>query len=291
MRPLVLIAMAVPLLLVAVLVSLRREPPRTKRDTGGGPVVVPEFAGRLGNRVFQVFAAMRYADIHGHRVVFCDKFICHNEKEEDSMEEVRRIFPSIPTVDDIGPYTEIDYRDSPYEFKEFPSVATSVVMKGHFQNVRYIPQSMQDSPPLQAKETQPHTYFIHVRAGDYLNNKTHFVDLRRYYKRCIHQIQQRDTKATFLVFSDDNPRADAMMREYDVPFRVSETKDTVDVLREMSSCSGAICANSSFSWLGAFFQKGRTAIYMPSVWIAKKLEAHERPIEGIYPPWATVMEI
>ena len=193
------------------------------------------------------------------------------------MEEVRRIFPSIPTVDDIGPYTEIDYRDSPFEFKEFPSVPTSVVMKGHFQNVRYIPQSMQDRPPLQAKETQPHTYFIHVRAGDYLNNKTHFVDLRRYYQRCIHQIQHKD--------------ADAMMREYDVPFRVSDTKDTVDVLREMSSCSGAICANSSFSWLGAFFQKGRTAIYMPSVWIAKKLEAHERPIEGIYPPWATVVEV
>jgi hypothetical protein len=52
----------------------------------------------------------------------------------------------------------------------------------------------------------------------------------------------------------------------------------------MSCCVGAICANSSLSWLGAYYQKPpRKNIFMPSPWIKTKLDAE------IYPDWVRVI--
>jgi hypothetical protein len=53
----------------------------------------------------------------------------------------------------------------------------------------------------------------------------------------------------------------------------------------MANCAGAICANSSLSWLGAFFQKrAKGMVYMPSKWINGKTT------DDLYPSWATIVD-
>lgn len=248
--------------------------------------VVPNFKGRLGNRVFQVFAAKMYSELYGHEVVFCDRFIIHNPKEADSMDDLRIIFPEIKTVEDIGDYDHFDLTDIPWTYKHLPKSTKSVVLEGYFQNVGYIPKSIQDSPPIRKRPILKNTYFIHIRGGDYLKLPTHYVDLRKYYGRCIQKIFEHNPSAEFLVFSDDIEYAKIIMKELGVDYTISTKTNPYETLLEMSSCVGAICANSSFSWIGSFSMSTRNQIYMPSKWYND-----DSKNQDVYPPWAKVVSV
>lgn len=248
--------------------------------------VVPYLKGRLGNRIFQVFAAKMYSELYGHDVVFCERFIEHNPKEEDSMDDLRKVFPDITTIEDIGDYVHFDFSEHAWTHKPLPKSTKSVVLEGYFQNVGYIPKSIQDSPPIRNHPIMSNTYFIHIRGGDYLNNKLHYVDLRKYYRRCIVKIVEHNSHAEFLVFSDDIDYAKTIMKELGVEYTISTKTNPYETLLEMSSCVGAICANSSFSWIGSFSLPTRNQIYMPSKWY------NDNNVEqDVYPPWAIVIPV
>lgn len=248
--------------------------------------IVPYLNGRLGNRIFQVFAAKKYSELYGHEVVFCDRFIIHNPKEGDSMDDLRIIFPEIQKIEDIGDYEHFDLTEIPWTYKHLPRSAKSVVLEGFFQNVGYIPQSIQDSPPIRKQPILKNTYFIHIRGGDYLKLPIHYVDLRKYYRRCIQKVFEHNPHAEFLVFSDDNEYAKIIMKELGVEYTISTTTNPYETLLEMSSCVGAICANSSFSWIGSFSMPTRNQIYMPSKWYNDDSKKQD-----IYPPWAKVISV
>jgi hypothetical protein len=58
------------------------------------------------------------------------------------------------------------------------------------------------------------------------------------------------------------------MKKYNIEYKLSDSKTGYDSLVEMANCAGGICANSSLSWLGGYFQKEmRGIICMPSEWI------------------------
>lgn len=249
--------------------------------------VVPYLQGRLGNRLFQVFAAKKYAEMHGHTVVFSEKFIKYNPKEEESFDDLKRIFPDIQVIKEIGLHEILNYSDTPWEYIEMPYIDSSVVLDGYFQNYRYIPESIVKSPPIRKTPLLENTYFIHIRGGDYLNHPLHFVDLRKYYGRCIDLIKRADSEAKFLVFSDDNEYANKIMKEYSVTYTISDKVGAFDALAEMSSCVGAICANSSFSWIGSMLQPSHKHIYMPNKWF----NDNSKNAGEIYPPWATVVDV
>ena len=74
------------------------------------------------------------------------------------------------------------------------------------------------------------------------------------------------------------------MKHFKVNYSISNKTDAYETLIEMANCSGGICANSSFSWLGGLFQKERRGkIFMPSLW------NKTRDCSGVYPKWATVI--
>jgi hypothetical protein len=192
---------------------------------------------------------------------------------------ISRIFPCVNVVDTLQNITVINER-AEFTYTPLMNCLTSVLLFGYFQNENYFP-SNQLIPSIKTSY-YPNTYFIHIRAGDYLKCPAFNHNLSVYYANCINTL---GPNVKYIVFSDDNEYAKNYMKQFNIEYTLSDKKDQLEVLVEMANCEGAICANSSFSWLGAFFQdKTVGKRFMPSVWI------NNRDCTGIYPKWATVIE-
>ena len=244
-------------------------------------IVAPELHGGLGNRIFQVLAAQGYAEKHKYRCVLV-KSLSHRGSqahEGESLEPLLRLFPHLEVQDTLTDYETL-HPDGVFAYKELPASTKNVVLNGFFQSERYFPTRV----PSIRKAYRPHTYFIHIRAGDYLTSKDHYINLATYHARTIHMIRVADPYAKFLVFSNDNDYATHYLKQFAIPYMISSADDT---LLEMASCAGAICANSSLSWLGAYFQRQpRTHVYMPGTWIN-----NDQKTDDLYPSWATKVPV
>jgi hypothetical protein len=98
--------------------------------------------------------------------------------------------------------------------------------------------------------------FIHVRGGDYRGNLFHEINLTSYYSKCMSKTPLKE----FVIFTNDISYAREKFP--DIPV-IQESE--VDSLYLMSQCGACICANSSFSWWGAYLNSERP-IFMPSRW-------------------------
>ena len=96
---------------------------------------------------------------------------------------------------------------------------------------------------------------IHIRGGDYVGNAFHEQPLTNYYKKCMELCG-----GDFVVFTNDIPYARNIIPNCNI---IDESE--VNSLYLMSKAKGVICANSSFSWWGAYLNPNRP-IYMPSRW-------------------------
>jgi hypothetical protein len=248
-----------------------------------GNLVSVELKNGLGNRIFQILAAMRYAEIHNKQFVI-SKSLCieGNKPHERGLSLIlERLFPKVEIINSMPAYTVIKERILfnyiPLDYSE-----TNVVLSGYFQDHRYLPEKFD----IQVKRPEylENTCFVHIRAGDYLlyTNEWGF-DLNYYYKQCFEIIGKG---VNFLVFSNDNEYADNYMKKFNVKYSISNTTNPLDVLLEMGSCAGGICANSTLSWIGAYIQnEKRGRVFMPSIW------NNLRDCRGIYPNWARIISV
>jgi hypothetical protein len=106
----------------------------------------------------------------------------------------------------------------------------------------------------------------------------HYVDLDYYYSQAIQQFPG----AHFAVFTNDIAYAKSKRWLQDVPHTFIEENE-IDSLLLMSKCAGGICANSSFSWWGAYLTPNRK-ITLPEEWILTPAFR----TEGLYFPDAIV---
>lgn len=111
---------------------------------------------------------------------------------------------------------------------------------------------------------------IHVRRGDYVNNKF-YVDLSQtdYYEQAIAMFPGKK----FLVFSDDV--VFAKKRFPSENFQVMEGGTELEDFNQMASCEHQIIANSSFSWWAAYLNPNPSKIVVaPSVkhWYTDNVE-------------------
>jgi len=251
--------------------------------------VTVQLRGGLGNRIFQILGAQGYAEKHNRKFVIVRSMNLKGkqEHEDNSIAPLQALFPAIETQDTIDEYETIDVPGSAFQYHDIPdSDKKNVVLRGYFQSEKYFPVVAVKAITARRKH-YPNTYFIHIRAGDYLNNKTHFIDLSQYHTRAIKEIQRADKSAKFLVFSDDARYAREYMKQFRIPYDISAAESADDTLLEMSACAGAICANSSLSWLGAYFQKQpRQHVYMPARWINDAQDTTD-----LYPSWAKKVSV
>jgi hypothetical protein len=115
--------------------------------------------------------------------------------------------------------------------------------------------------------------FIHIRRGDYLEHSDRFyIQPISYYEYCINDAMINKPNVTkFYIITDDN---DWVLKE---PFfkndcfeLITDCDDEEKALAFMSLCKDvAICANSTFSWWGAFLgtYELRNPVYVPKEWI------------------------
>ena len=120
--------------------------------------------------------------------------------------------------------------------------------------------------------------FVHVRRGDYLHfSDRHFIQPIEYYKSALTKLKEMkpDIKKVYLL-SDDIPwiKKNRLSFSGSYEVKIVETSDELDALAIMALCKeGGICANSTFSWWGAFLgaHSERNPVFVPKKWYSTKI--------------------
>lgn len=115
---------------------------------------------------------------------------------------------------------------------------------------------------------------IHIRRGDYINSPFTLLDMS-YYQQAIELIKKRVENPKFYIFANDN---DWVARNFDL-LNINKTivihnqgdRSYMDMIL-MSHCKHNICANSSFSWWGAWLnQCTDKLVIVPKKWLKNKV--------------------
>jgi hypothetical protein len=116
--------------------------------------------------------------------------------------------------------------------------------------------------------------FLHIRRGDYLPiSYIHPICSLEYYKEGLRHLSGK--VSTVYIFSDDIEwvKQQSCWKEWSdtfgIHFEIYENQDELQTLKRMSQCKGgAICANSTFSWWGAFLgaYSVRAPVIVPKQW-------------------------
>lgn len=270
------------------------------------PGIVSLFEGGLGNRLFQVAAAY-VASIKYN----CPLYLIKSEHQNHHLKRVNyfdELFKEIGIAIDDKTYKDmfphgLNYSDNyhhPFwvstEAYSTDNITIPVVFSQYYQ---YYPPLKMYEKEIRALflngldryindikntyENLSNSAFLHVRRGDYLLYPRHPVLPISYYEKCINQLDVD----TIYVFSDDISWAknnDYFKQVRNIVF--IENDDELYTLAFMTLCKkGAICANSSFSWWGAFLgaYENRSPVFVPSLWML------ECRIDSLFPEeWITI---
>jgi hypothetical protein len=122
--------------------------------------------------------------------------------------------------------------------------------------------------PVPLKEYSDYA-FLHIRRGDYLDiSHIHYIQPLEYYRKASENFNK------ILVVSDDMAWVKQQELFKNTKYELFESDDEIETLSVMSRCTaGAICANSTFSWWGAFLgaYEKRKEVYVPKDWISLEI--------------------
>ena len=112
--------------------------------------------------------------------------------------------------------------------------------------------------------------FIHIRRGDYVtldkNNVVHWLCDMSYYQKATSFFKKKYPDCTFIVFSDDTEWVTENLK-IDYPFKIYSNTPQQNDMYLMSVCKHGICANSSYSWWGAWLiDNPEKTIVAPTPW-------------------------
>lgn len=223
-----------------------------------------DLTGGLGNQLFKLAALLHVAKRTGR-------------------------VPYIQTIQNPSPHSSVSYFDTilrpfrglystirPASFRQEPSFAYvewsgllrfqhNPQMNGYFQDYRYVDREFVEKLvfPTGVLASYPGIQsgvFLHIRGGDYIGHPLHDIGLDAYYERALAMFPG---KHFFLVTNDlDYAQSKPFLRN--IAYTVVKENE-VDTLYIMSQCEGGICANSTFSWWGAYMNPNRKLV-MPDLW-------------------------
>jgi len=222
-----------------------------------------ELAGGLGNQLFQL-AGLIHISRRTKRIPYIQTVVnpsVHTHVNYfDTIFSKFRIMVSSRRPEWAVTETRLSYSGWASRFENY----RNPTMLGYFQDWRYVDADFSSWLTFTDKTARypglKEGVFLHIRGGDYIGHLLHDVGLDMYYERAIELFPG---KHFFLITNDlDYAQSKPFLRN--IAYTVVQENE-LDTLYIMSQCGGGICANSTFSWWGAYLNPNRKII-MPDVW-------------------------
>ena len=229
--------------------------------------------GRAGNQLFQLAAAIGYAEKHGVDAVFPEWYCNYTHKNMSQ-------FFDNPINQSLGSERLVDYKEPNFHFNEIPyHPNVNLNLQGYYQSENYFSHCkalIKHYFTPKEKIEKIDACSIHVRRGDYVGS-IHDVCDKYYYMRAIKAMKAYQ----YVVFSDDIPYCRSIFPE-DFVFidnklhadsnNIHRANDTdVHDLFLMAACTHHIISNSSYSWWGAWLGEHEDSkIIAPKRWFNTK---------------------
>lgn len=240
--------------------------------------------GGMGNQLFQYAAGLLQKNETNGTLVLCKphtnihdtkdyrKILFNNENIHDGI-----LPPHISLYQDDG-FTSWNPSEWKYPivylygyFQHYPTLKPILP---HFKDIILNNLNQYKFKMLQKYTVNSSSIFIHVRHGDYIKLSNIFpIQTIDYYKKAYSKLSLSRNINKIFIFSDDMEwcKSQDFFKNLN-PIWV-EDSDPVDCLALMSEIKGgAIIANSTFSWMGAYLGCGikpNTVIY-PKDWFTGK---------------------
>ncbi len=277
--------------------------------------ILPFCVGGLGNQLWILAAGFAASKYHG-----CPLYICKNPVENNTHnvlhnEYTKTIFryfgTHIPLLQDHAKRLAITHGYTlntnngnggfyPYlPVQLFPGT----ILGSYYQYYPAIAPYTDELRDLLLKGLEPflekairmrdfsNAAFLHIRRGDYLKNTDiHYIQPLTYYRYVVEKLMgSKNPPSKIYIFSDDIPwvKQQGYFTSNPRLFEVVDTQDELETLASMAlCCAGAICANSTFSWWGAFLgaHSVHSPVYVPERWISD-------PIYSLFPEEWTIVKV
>ena len=250
--------------------------------------------GRLGNNLFQIASgygiAMKYK---------MNLFLTFDENESyniskayvyrDSIFKNKNLLflnKNLINFNNINIYSEMNDENNHMVcnnniIKDLDSNGIAIkdtVINGYLQNEKYFKDYKQDIIEMFKNEdinklllehypNIKECCFIHIRRGDYVDNKPLLIDCDKYYRNAINHMLSINNMMQFIILSDDI----MYCKTYHILDNINkiyiENIDALSSLYLMGLTKYGITSNSTFSWWGGYLnQTPDKVIIMPRIW-------------------------
>ena len=269
-------------------------------DKGG---IIPFLLGGLGNQIFIIVASYIV-----HKLKNCPLYLFenilennHNKYNHNYNQTIFKYFGTHlqieqpNTIEKLKKYLPHDYKQfwqSPSGFSSWNpnDVNPGSIMLSHYQYYPCIELYKQEItelllqgldeykcdlsiyiPDFRIKDKNE-LAFLHIRRGDYLKNPhIHYIQPIEYYQNAVDTLLKSNKNVkNIIVLSDDINWVNSQQFFNSSLFKLVDCDDELVTLKIMTQCKGgAICANSTFSWWGAFLgaHNSNNPVIVPSKWI------------------------
>jgi hypothetical protein len=228
--------------------------------------------GRLGNMMFQ------YAFLIG---------LSKKYNVDIKMPAFRNMPDTRPeSMENVLPRKERSFHYTPQYYDEM-NWQRSWDFSGYFQSEKYWSHcreavisalAFNDGDHMGAVESMGNafsreTIAIHIRRGDYVNNKNYYQLTARYYILALEENFPNWRDCNLVFFSDDIEYAMIHFECLDNAY-FSEGHSEIEDMFLMSKCDNHIIANSTFSWWGAYLSKSKKVVCPANVFDTKMKVTH-----------------
>lgn len=233
--------------------------------------------GGLGNQLFQYAAGLLHKKHNNSILLLCKP----HTNIHDTKDYRETVFKNENKYDGDLPHHVTLYQEDGYAFWNPLEWNYSILhLYGYFQNYETLKSIMPEFRDIILKnleefrttmtkkyEVSSSSIFIHVRRGDYINHTLFPVQSIEYYKDCYKDCYKHLNVNKVFIFSDDLEycKSQEFFQSLN-PTYVDE--DVINSLALMSEIrGGAIIANSTLSWMGAYLGCQLNNVYCPKKWI------------------------